>query len=246
MSVSFVHLSDIHFGQETGGNRRIHDDVKECLIEDVQCIARNLETGRATGIIVTGDIAFSGSQHEYRDAAHWLDRVANAAGCAKHRIQLVPGNHDIDRAKITEVTRLVLNGIVAEGDSTLDRVLATEEGRELLFRRFSAYRPFSEGYRCPLSTTAEPEEWVIRLAPGRSLRFVRLNSALVCSADDKLGKLLLGRTSTCPTTDSRARTSDSMPPSATLAPRFRGCLTVHSESRTSLYVRTRACSLIGH
>lgn len=192
MSVSFVHLSDIHFGQETGGHLRIHDDVKELLIEDVGSVARTLDSGRATGILVTGDIAFGGREHEYRAAANWLDRVANAAGCPKHRIQLVPGNHDIDRAQITEVTRLVLRGIVAGGDSTLEKILATEEDRELLFRRFSGYRPFSEGYRCPLNTNAEPEEWVIRLAPGRSLRFVRINSALVCSPEDERGKLLLG------------------------------------------------------
>ena len=193
MSVSFVHFSDIHFGQETGGDVRIHDDVKERLIEDVKCVARRLDTGQATGIIVTGDIAFGGREHEYRDAANWLDKVADAAGCARHRIQIVPGNHDIDRGKITEVTRLVLHGIVTGGDRTLDRVLATEEDRELLFRRFSGYRPFSEGYRCPLNTNAEPEEWVAELAPGRSLRFVRMNSALVCSADDKQGHLLLGK-----------------------------------------------------
>ena len=192
MSVNFVHLSDIHFGQETGGEKRIHDDVKERLIEDVQCVARTSETGGATGIIVTGDIAFGGRDHEYRDAAKWLDRVANAAGCAKHRIQFVPGNHDIDRGQITEATRLLLQGIVAGGDCTLDKVLASEDDRELLFRRFSAYRPFSEGYRCPLNTNAEPEEWVVQLAPGRCLRFVRINSALVCSSKDAPGRLFLG------------------------------------------------------
>ena len=192
MSVSFVHLSDIHFGQETGGHLRVHDDVKELLIEDVRSVARTLDSGRATGILVTGDIAFGGREREYRAAANWLDRVANAAGCPKHRIQLVPGNHDIDRAEITEVTRLVLRDIVAGGDATLEKILATETDRELLFRRFSGYRPFSEGYRCPLNTSAEPEEWVIPLAPGRSLRFVRINSALVSSSEDERGKLILG------------------------------------------------------
>lgn len=192
MSVIFVHLSDIHFGQERGGDLRINNDVKEHLIEDVACVSKTLGEGPAAGVIVTGDIAFRGLYPEYRDAGDWLDRVANAAGCARHRIQLVPGNHDIDRGTIGEATRLLLNGIVAGGDSTLDRVLAADDDRELLFRRFSAYRPFSEGYRCPLNTNAEPEEWVIQLAPGRSLRFVRLNSALVCSADDERGKLLLG------------------------------------------------------
>ena len=60
MSIGFVHLSDIHFGQEKGGQIRIHEDVRESLIEDVGRAVRNLEAGRASGIIVTGDIAFGG------------------------------------------------------------------------------------------------------------------------------------------------------------------------------------------
>ena len=192
MSVNFVHLSDIHFGQETGGTVHVHNDVKERLIEDVRCVARSSSTGRATGIIVTGDIAFRGRGNEYRDAGEWLDKVADAAGCATHDIQVVPGNHDIDRAAITEVTRLVLNGIAAGGDCTLDDILATKEGRELLFRRFSAYRPFAQGYRCPLNTDAELEQRLAPLAPGRSIRFVRMNSALICSAENEKGNLLLG------------------------------------------------------
>ena len=192
MSVTFVHLSDIHFGQETGGAIVVHDDVKERLIEDVTCVAKTLENGRATGIIVTGDIAFGGRDDEYREAGDWLDKVADAAGCERHDIQVVPGNHDIDRAKITELTRLALAAIETGGDCTLDRILASNEDRELLFLRFSAYRPFAAGYRCPLNTDAALEERVAELAPGRAIRFVRMNSALTCSVDNEKGKLLLG------------------------------------------------------
>jgi hypothetical protein len=34
MPVAYVHLSDIHFGQERGGERITHDDVKNELIDD--------------------------------------------------------------------------------------------------------------------------------------------------------------------------------------------------------------------
>jgi hypothetical protein len=37
MSLSFVHLSDIHFGQEkTMGVKITHDDAKACLIADAR------------------------------------------------------------------------------------------------------------------------------------------------------------------------------------------------------------------
>ena len=192
MGIGFVHLSDIHFGQEKGGTTWVHNDVKERLIDDVTCVAKELESGRAAGIIVTGDIAFGGRASEYTAAAAWLDRVAGAAGCAISDIQVVPGNHDIDRSKITKLTQMMLDRIIAEGEDALGKFLESYVDRDLLFRRFSAYRPFAEAYRCPLNTNAEPEEHVAPLAPGRSIRFIRLNSALACSKDDEQGKLLLG------------------------------------------------------
>ena len=193
MGIGFVHLSDIHFGQEKGGNIRIHNDIKDRLIDDVELVVKSLVLGRATGIIVTGDIAFGGREQEYRAAATWLDKVAEAAGCDTFDIQVVPGNHDIDRKEITPATEMMLEKIVDEGEPALDRFLDSDGDRDLLFRRFSAYRPFALGYRCPLDTNADlAEERVAELAPGRSIRFIRLNSALACSKNDKEGKLLLG------------------------------------------------------
>ena len=49
MSIGFVHLSDIHFGQEKGGQIWVHEDVRESLIEDVGLAVRDLEAGRAKG-----------------------------------------------------------------------------------------------------------------------------------------------------------------------------------------------------
>ena len=193
MSIGFVHLSDIHFGQENGGKIWIHNDVKDRLIDDVKLVAKKLESGRAAGIIVTGDIAYQGHASEYTAAGAWLDKVADAAGCDMYDIQVVPGNHDIDRDEITELTKMMLEKIVSEGEPALDSFLKSDADRDLLFRRFSAYLPFAEGYRCPLDTNAElAEERVAELAPGRAIRFIRLNSALACSKKDEKGKLLLG------------------------------------------------------
>ena len=193
MGLSFVHLSDIHFGQEKGGQISIHNDIKKRLIDDVKLVAESLESGRADGIIVTGDIAYGGREEEYREAADWLDKVAEAAGCDIFDIQVVPGNHDVNRDEIPPLAETMIQKIIAEGDPALDSFLDDDEARNLLFRRFSAYSPFALGYRCPLDTNAESaEERVAELASGRSIRFIRLNSALTCSKEDEEGKLLLG------------------------------------------------------
>ena len=62
MPAIFVHLSDIHFGQGRDERVHIHGDVKKELILDAADVIRNLPGGIAHGILVSGDIAFSGRQ----------------------------------------------------------------------------------------------------------------------------------------------------------------------------------------
>ena len=229
MSIGFVHLSDIHFGQEKGGRIWIHDDVKDRLVDDVKIVAKNLESGHAAGVIVTGDIAYGGRASEYTAAAAWLDKVADAAGCDMTNIQVVPGNHDIDRDEITKLTEMMLDKIVVEGEPALDSFLQSHADRDLLFRRFSAYRPFAEGYRCPLDTNAElAEERVAELACGRAIRFIRLNSALACSKNDEEGRLLLGARQRVLRQSVGRRTCRPLPPSIALVPGFQRRSAVHS------------------
>ena len=193
MPLALVHLSDIHFGQDKGGRLVIHDDVKERLIDDVSGVVAGLPHVRATGIIVTGDIAYSGKPSEYKTAAAWLDRVARAVGCAITDIQVVPGNHDVDHQKISRATELMLANIAREGEHALDSFLAQDLDRELFYARFHAYRPFAEGYDCPLDREGGmASDRRLAIAPGRHLRFIGLNSALICSRRDKPGQLILG------------------------------------------------------
>src|SRR6218665_2736629 len=106
-SVAFVHLSDIHFGQEKNGFVHINDDIKEQLIEDVRTVVMDLPNRKAAGILVTGDLAFSGKKSEYDLAGAWLDRLTAAAGCDRTAVMMVPGNHDIDLSTIKRGTELM-------------------------------------------------------------------------------------------------------------------------------------------
>jgi hypothetical protein len=193
MSITYVHLSDIHFGQEKGTDLIIHNDVKERLIDDANEQVRIHAGGSAKGVIVTGDIAYGGKTLKYENAGKWLDRLTAAVGCAKTAVKLVPGNHDIDREKISAGCKFLLDEIVRDGDPKLDKFLANDDDRKSLYRRFVAYEPFALGYDCPLDSSggiaSDSRE---ELAPGRSIRFFGLNSALICSLKDEEGRLLLG------------------------------------------------------
>jgi hypothetical protein len=188
----FIHFSDIHFGQERGGTIVTHNDARDRLVEDV---ARILMGNRAFGIIVTGDIAYSGQKKEYDAAGEWLDRIAKQAGCDPTSVHVVPGNHDIDLNEVTEGARDMLEKVATLGEEKLDRYLETTADRELLYKRFANYRDFAAGYGCHLDDEGghAGEKDPIELAPGRRLAFLGLNSALICAGRDQQGRLLLGQ-----------------------------------------------------
>ena len=194
MKAIFVHLSDIHFGQEkNGGDFTVNNDAKQRLIDDARAEVAKLG-GKASGVIVTGDIAYSGKDHEYRVAAEWLGELTDAIGCERVKVQMVPGNHDIDRDKISIPHECVFTRIHEQGDAILDPLLDTDEGREFLYSRFEAYRDFALDYECELDLNGHMSSGGrLELAKGRSIKFVRWNSALICSRNDNEGKLILGK-----------------------------------------------------
>lgn len=193
MTAVFIHLSDIHFGQEKDGGRVfINDDAKKRLLDDAASEIKKLGKS-ASGIIVTGDIAYSAKYEEYVKAGEWLDQLAERVGCSRLNIQMVPGNHDIDRDAITPVVKYHLDEIREHGDKMLDMLLDDKVQREALYERFAAYRDFSSGYGCDLDVGGVySADVAVPVAPGRAVRFVRLNSALICSRKDDEGKLILG------------------------------------------------------
>jgi hypothetical protein len=77
----------------------IHEDVRDKLVED--CAVFSHENGPADGILVIGDTAYSGTTPEYTTAATWLKLVSQAGGSPSHAVRTIPGNHDIDRSRIS-------------------------------------------------------------------------------------------------------------------------------------------------
>jgi calcineurin-like phosphoesterase family protein len=182
MPAIFVHVSDIHFGQERDERLHIHNDVKEQLIADAAEVIRSLPGGIAHGILVSGDIAQAGKREQYELAGKWLDDLAEAVGCEIFRIQMVPGNHDLDRDRLSVAGEHVLNVIRYGGPTEYEKILGNETDRATLYARFGAYGRFCEGYDCLLDEEGRYSTNLhVELAPGRSVRFVRMNSALLCT-----------------------------------------------------------------
>lgn len=186
MSAIFVHLSDIHFGQERDHRVHIHNDVKEQLIADAHYVVREELKAEATAILVTGDIAQSGIAEQYAAAGEWLDRLAAAIGCERNRVQMVPGNHDLDRNKLSIGAKHLLDVIRAGGPEKYEEVIGNAVDRASLFARFEDYERFCYGYQCELDVEAKAATNLhVELAPGRSVRFIRMNSALLCTGAER-------------------------------------------------------------
>lgn len=205
MPAVFVHVSDIHFGQEKNDRVYIHADVKQQLIADAKDVVSTIANGVAHGILVTGDIAQSGKWAEYEEAGKWLDELAANIGVEIHRVQMVPGNHDLDRSKLSIAGQGILNHIRAGGAEEYEEVLNNPMDRAVLFARFEDYGKFSFAYNCPLNNEgAFASEMEVTLAPGRMIRFIRFNSSLLCHGKerDEHPELMIGeRQFTIPRTD---------------------------------------------
>jgi predicted phosphodiesterase len=195
MPAVFVHVSDIHFGQEKDSRVYIHADVKQQLIADAKEVISKLAGGVAHGILVTGDITASGKWAEYEEAGKWLDELARSIGVEIHRVQMVPGNHDLDRSKLSFSGKQILDHIRAGGSKEYEDILNNPTDRAALFARFEDYGRFSFGYNCPLNNEgAFASEMEVSLAPGRAIRFIRFNSSLLCHGGerDEHPELMLG------------------------------------------------------
>jgi len=186
MPAVFVHVSDIHFGQEKDDRVHIHSDVKQQLIADAREVISKIAGGSAHGILVTGDITQSGKWEEYEIAGQWLDELAASIGVEIHRVQMVPGNHDLDRSKLSFSGQQILDHIRAGGPAEYEEILKNPTDRAALFARFEDYGRFSFGYNCPLNNEGGfATEMEVSLSPGRAIRFIRFNSSLLCHGGER-------------------------------------------------------------
>ncbi len=94
-SLKFIHLSDIHFHFSTSNSHYDLDrSIRHELVRDAAEMSK--QQGGVDGILVSGDIAFSGQQSEYKTAHEWLKTLCLQTNCSFSNIWTVPGNHDVD------------------------------------------------------------------------------------------------------------------------------------------------------
>lgn len=193
----FVHLSDIHFGQERDGTLVPHEDVREQLIAD--CASLKEKMGPGNGVLVTGDIAYSGKKQEYVHAGEFLDRLTETIGCKRNAVLVIPGNHDVDLDGIDYIAKMLHEKLRTQTPAQIQadlEGLAHSNGEEHpLHRKLKAYQEFAEQYGCDFESSSRPF-WQKSFSFGgdQILRFVGLNSVQVSNKTDGKSLMILGNT----------------------------------------------------
>jgi 3',5'-cyclic AMP phosphodiesterase CpdA len=83
--VTFIHLSDIHFRQGRAGDAHDEDGLlRHELQRDLRRIATRFR--RLDGLIVSGDVAYSGKAAEYDYATSWLESIRELLGCPRDAV----------------------------------------------------------------------------------------------------------------------------------------------------------------
>jgi len=204
--ISWLHLSDIHFGHGSAAHRWDQQLVLSCLQADLaQVRARGVPSPEL--ILVTGDIAFSGASRvregqaestEYQEASQWLRGLGQVLGITPACTFVVPGNHDVQRSADGDPAVAKLVDDLREGRLELDAAWSQPGARALLARRQAHYLAWAAGFGpAHAEPSLPPEErllWTHRMEvlEGPRLRLVGLNTALLSANDKDHGRLRLG------------------------------------------------------
>jgi predicted phosphodiesterase len=187
-----LHLSDIHFHYPACASDRDPDKpFRTRLFQDARERAEKL--GPIDAIVVGGDIAFAGKPEEYVEALKWLHELADACGCKRARIYVIPGNHDIDRQMIIEnlAVQNAQQAIIraADKENELARQLRHRDTGPALLSPLSAFNDFAAPLSCQVFA---PEKlfWHadMPLADGVKLRIYGLTSTILSGSGAPNGR----------------------------------------------------------
>ena len=196
--ITLLHLSDIHFQpRDEQSQLDIDQQIRRALVEDLA----SMPAGRANydGLLLTGDIAFSGKKKEYDAAQKWLDDLFRQTGVSASSTYMVPGNHDVDRAYVepelplwASHTRVRENPDPAFWRDVISKQLLQDPLHSLL-APLKGYNDFAQGYDCRTEPTklAWCRTFPKPLGGDIEVRLHGLNSALISDKGDEPGKLLV-------------------------------------------------------
>jgi hypothetical protein len=194
-----VHLSDLHMSQ---AESRDQCDIIDALIRDLEAASAEVPVDV---VAFTGDLAFAGSDEEFRLAqAVLLDRVEQCLGVDRSRIVLLPGNHDVNRAAVDPILEAGLTSLLTDR-TAVNKLLESDEQRQQALRRLEQWESFRTEYYAGVESVkpAGPLSFVHYIETEDGLLGVAtLNTAWRAQGgDEDRGRLLIGEAQLRPALD---------------------------------------------
>lgn len=144
-TIRILLLSDIHY-LTLAKERDVNYELRREFLRDIKGYAD--AKGKIDHILVSGDIAFKGSNEEYGAALPFFEEVCNASGCPKEEIYTVPGNHDknfyAERAELRHILHAGLSNPDIDTDKLCEQLLNKDAvATTLLYSPFREYCKFA-------------------------------------------------------------------------------------------------------
>lgn len=186
--ISFIHLSDIHFNKNSGDIYDLDKDLRNEIQRDIKKM-QSESIDKIDGILVCGDIAFSGDVIEYETALDFLKSLCIQLGIPETSVLCVPGNHDVnhkttkDSCIFLEVQDSIKNA--DDYNAKITKYSRDKENHEILYKHIDNYNTkFASKFSCNISAEKPIWEQDFVLNDGTTLRIVGLNSVMTSNHMD--------------------------------------------------------------
>ena len=181
----WLHLSDWQQNLRETGLMFLRDS----LISDIEQrkeINKNLS--KIDLIIFSGDVTYSGKAEEYLAAKEQLlEPLLDACNLGRDHLFIVPGNHDLDRNKISKLERY----IKPKSEFQLSKLLNNDQERKKLLKPFDAFNKFVQMY----TGQSDPSYANIKRynIDGKEIALLGINSALFSGrSESRNSSMLIG------------------------------------------------------
>lgn len=188
-TLSIIHLSDIHI-------KNYDDIILTRAIEISQACASSIKTNAKVVIVVSGDIAFSGTSEQYLLASNFFNQIKDylIKECnAQVEFVLSPGNHDCDFSTNNVARDTLINNVIQNPiDSAYVNIVTNIQNN--YFNFVSEYCDLTENRLVTKKTISFNQEKVL---------FISVNSAWMSELKEHPGKLIIPK-SFLPSIDTKA------------------------------------------
>ncbi len=181
--IRILHLSDFHFRKDR------EDDFRDVLMGLGKTVGDIAKEDKAPNFVVlTGDLAHSGTKIDYTLVKKWIDGHLLKAikNFKKENLLIIPGNHDVDRNKINAHGESLEEAIRSKGQERISKLLRTNSSLKSILSKQNQYIKFANTYR-PSSRQLKVPWWhnIYKHSENLSIGFAGIATSLVAYGDDK-------------------------------------------------------------